>query len=1231
MKQKVISYTIKVLKQITLYIEKKFLFANLSEQALMSLAPKIIIDEVELAKINPYLDNLKRAINTVGINNIALTGSYGSGKSTILKTFQHHNTQNRYLNISLASFKDNKEDKGEFERKLEVSILQQIFYHVEPNKIPDSRFKRIISITTSRLLLQTLFVISWVVSTIILFKFDYINKLNPLSWKLSLPVDWHATIFISIFLTGIGFFVKTIVRLFSNSKISKFNIKGEVELGEANDKSVFNQHLEEILYFFERTSFNVVIIEDVDRFNSTDIFTKLREINILINNSNLIKRKVSFVYAIKDEMFKDSNERVKFFEYIIPVIPFVNPSNAGEQLLKLINSANLQDDLSFGFINDVTTFINDIDMRLLINIFQEFLIYKENLISVVKYNELFAIIIYKNLFPEDFGELSKGKGKLYEFFSNKTVYINLLISDLKEKITKLEIENLNTNAEEITSIKELRQVYIAEIISHISNPSTINGVKIESLIEDDNFNALINSKNNITYQSFIPSRFYGDRYELSNGELEISITQIEKKINAQFDYFERASHIKNKLKNNIELNKSEIEKIKKEVNSIQLLNIKEIFEKVSIDEHLNNFKENYLIRNLLLNGYINENYNDYISIFHEVNLTKSDFEFERKVKSGILLPFEFELIKTENLIKRLDLKYFTREVILNYTLLDELIKIQNKYLYKCNSFFELLNHDSEKTFQFVLGYLERKESNSSKFLRQLIQTKKNFISYLLNKSNLSESKIRELIILFFEHAEENDINNQSEITVLVKWFNNLSDLCAYSTKIREVKKLQSFLIEHSVIISQLDSPNQQSNDTFSFIVEHKLYLITPSNLLIILKWYNQNAPENDFYTSNYTFLKNTMPKYVLEHIEENISSYVKNVLLNLTENRNESEESILGFLNNENLSSDLKNEFIKLQEQKIISFTLIESIEDMNLVMINNKIQPTWENIFYYYDCISETKAEFNEIMIKYFNEELNYINLSAVKLSNVKEKDDEYIKAFSLQLIYCDLLDFTAYVKLLKSIPYRYNKLQFEKLNKEKIEWMIDSRFFTLNQSNFEEIKRIDVRIAIKLIEVYENIFIEKFSEFTLENNDWLLLFKSELLSYENKIKIIENIDDSFIIENNSIADIVCYLLPDDQYISLRYEVLEAMFIANKSLQKRIELLNLHFDKLKLEHLQRLIELLGEDYSRMFIKQKKPVFSNTPFNATLIDNLKRKGLISSYSMNVEKNEIRVVAKYMEE
>jgi hypothetical protein len=299
MMQKAIQVVILSLKKILIFFENKVELKNIDEKdALTSLAPKIILDKNELKKIDPYLVNLKKAINTKDINNIAITGSYGSGKSTILKTFQHYNPEFEYLNISLASFKDNKDDPDEkdFERKLEISILQQIFYHVKPSVIPDSRFKRIVNLTPLKLFLQTLFFLFWVLSSIILFKFNYIKKLNPLEWAWQYEIDWLAITLIIIFLIGIGLFVKSVMRLFSNSKISKFNIKGEVELGDAIDKSVFNQHLEEILYFFERTLFNVVIIEDIDRFNSTDIFTKLREINILINNSNLINRKVSFIY-----------------------------------------------------------------------------------------------------------------------------------------------------------------------------------------------------------------------------------------------------------------------------------------------------------------------------------------------------------------------------------------------------------------------------------------------------------------------------------------------------------------------------------------------------------------------------------------------------------------------------------------------------------------------------------------------------------------------------------------------------------------------------------------------------------------------------------------------------------------------------------------------------------------------------------------------------------------------
>ena len=64
------------------------------------------------------------------------------------------------------------------------------------------------------------------------------------------------------------------------------------------------------------------------------IYEKLREINIIVNNSAQVKRKIKFIYAIKDDMFcKDEKKsRTKFFDFIIPVVPIVNAFNSSEIL-----------------------------------------------------------------------------------------------------------------------------------------------------------------------------------------------------------------------------------------------------------------------------------------------------------------------------------------------------------------------------------------------------------------------------------------------------------------------------------------------------------------------------------------------------------------------------------------------------------------------------------------------------------------------------------------------------------------------------------------------------------------------------------------------------------------------------------------------------------------------------------------------------------------------------------
>lgn len=195
-----------------------------------SLSPRDDLDIKNDTKANyeHYKQKLKWALDeaqTENIKNIAITGYYGAGKSSILKTFikNHHSDKHeegkyKFLELSLATFHDDKQG-SEKVKDIEKSLLQQIFYKVEDDQIPNSRFSKItkrenfnffeqgllciilllVLVRVYNLIfgIQPLFGFYWldlllVISTlfIVLLKIDTINKLNfkRLSYK-SLEVE----------------------------------------------------------------------------------------------------------------------------------------------------------------------------------------------------------------------------------------------------------------------------------------------------------------------------------------------------------------------------------------------------------------------------------------------------------------------------------------------------------------------------------------------------------------------------------------------------------------------------------------------------------------------------------------------------------------------------------------------------------------------------------------------------------------------------------------------------------------------------------------------------------------------------------------------------------------------------------------------------------------------------------------------------------------------------------
>ena len=64
------------------------------------------------------------------------------------------------------------------------------------------------------------------------------------------------------------------------------------------------------------------------------IFTKLRELNFLVNSHLKIKnddRVVRFVYMLRDGLFVSKN-RTKFFDFVLPIVPIIDSKNSENKL-----------------------------------------------------------------------------------------------------------------------------------------------------------------------------------------------------------------------------------------------------------------------------------------------------------------------------------------------------------------------------------------------------------------------------------------------------------------------------------------------------------------------------------------------------------------------------------------------------------------------------------------------------------------------------------------------------------------------------------------------------------------------------------------------------------------------------------------------------------------------------------------------------------------------------------
>lgn len=378
-----------------------------------------------------YRAELQRALRLPKVRNIAITGGYGAGKSSFIQTFASEHTEYKYCFVSLAAFNSaqggypEKETGGSSDsiskesiEQIEATIVQQLLYSVEGKTVPQTRHKRIIHISKLWASLYSVLALATVLALVRLFGLPkdlvHLSKEFPVSQILESNLLYAAAILLLVAFLVIR---KAAIAVLGFN-LQGLTVKG-VAMAPASISSVLHKQVDEIVYLFERSKIDVVFIEDLDRFSDARPFTRLREINFIVNTSPAIRRPIHFVYLIRDDLFS-AEDGVKFFDYVLPIISVINTDNSRQMMINVMEERKwaATSRPSDALIEAVCYYVDD--MRQLLNIVNEYDLFRRvaggnEYLSVDK---MFGAVVAKCLYPREYSRLLKGEGPIYNMIKS---------------------------------------------------------------------------------------------------------------------------------------------------------------------------------------------------------------------------------------------------------------------------------------------------------------------------------------------------------------------------------------------------------------------------------------------------------------------------------------------------------------------------------------------------------------------------------------------------------------------------------------------------------------------------------------------------------------------------------------------------------------------------------------------------------------------------------------------
>ena len=1081
--------------------------------------------------------DLLHAIANDDILNIAVTGPYGSGKSSVIKTFKERvNKDVKILDISLATLDadvslytaentmtagDNETDiqqptitaeqKETLNRKIEFSILQQLVYRKTLETLPFSRLRKIRHFSKHTIQTMAIYVVGAVVLIAFALQLGFMQI--PLFYEtFGIPITTQHVISILSIILLLTMMYETVVYIIKNYggiRLQKISIGGN-EIDIHDDGSIFNRHLDEILYFFQCTDYNVVILEDLDRFNTTDIFLKLRELNHLINKSEMIGRTIKFVYAVKDDMFKDSS-RSKFFDYITTVIPVITTTNSRDMLKRALKEQGHDGEVSDDDIRDIAFHIDD--MRLLYNIVNEYHQYTQRLDKsgrLLEAKKMLAMMTVKNYHPHDFSELHNRNGRLYDILSPQTKrkFVDIAINKrIAERIKQAEEQLAAYDATCHLQEKELRLAYLVAIYEKL--PVGTFAIIVDdtdyalSQIADDAglFEELI-SKDNIHYK-------YSDHYyDNREDDIYIEFHDIEKNVNEHFTYHQRVEQI-GRDRGRLE---KEVQNTSLEKQRIGTYTISELLEMFNLyeDECFKSIGLSDMEEDFVRHGFIAEDYNDYIAYFYPDIMSLADHQLCLEMKLNRKPTYDSTIDNIELFLKELPETALRYESAWNFYILDYIVKHSSRW----NRILRLIvkTLTLEDSANFLYKYYQFNENGANAVVKLCVNED---CEGMWEKFYAAKEK-NTLLALWLRNCKTEFIDHSRHM-----WMKDNYDFIAYIYNLLP-KEIQVY-VTTKVHYNELTYTNPNMLD---LIIENGCYILNEHNMPIVVN--NKKAKDDITNLDGLEEMKwavklelvttswHNVYNFFIESnnvIGEELKGWVENKYQELCKDKNYNKDEYSGFFQSlyelESLTdtvyinlcklgyklADVNSAILNLSYTKLLMLIQSGNIKyDLRILNLFHEICATLscEYIFYHKNHLSEMlstdimNSELAEALLfrKGFSTEDYALIIASLTSQNVRMNKDIANRFCALQAEQYTVCDENIFYNAIDLCNNEHDAVLAagQKIIQSEKDFSVIDTIISKLPNTYHDLKEANTQVKIK------NTNYNKFFTQTLKDSDYIL-----------------------------------------------------------------------------------------------------------------------------------------------